>query len=272
MNRLAIFDCDGTLVDSGATIHAALAETFAPAWLGAPAAQNFAAGDRAQPDRSHGGARAGCFGQRCPRSPRIISSRSRGCAARAGWRSRCSTACSTCSTRSRPTGGCSRSRPASRTAGSTIASRSRSPRPFRLAADGRPPSLKAAPFNGRASDRRRGRHAGNDDRRRRYQLRHGDGGGRGRDGDRRGWGYHDAAELIGAGAAAVADGRASSSLCSEPRRWMTTPMRANGCSPNRRCGSAGLAIFFVGRGDRLHRLVCARAAGRGSERSSRSWA
>jgi phosphoglycolate phosphatase len=28
MNKLAIFDCDGTLVDSGATIHAALAETF----------------------------------------------------------------------------------------------------------------------------------------------------------------------------------------------------------------------------------------------------
>ncbi len=29
MNRLAIFDCDGTLVDSGATIQAALCETFA---------------------------------------------------------------------------------------------------------------------------------------------------------------------------------------------------------------------------------------------------
>ena len=28
MNKLAIFDCDGTLVDSGATIHAALRETF----------------------------------------------------------------------------------------------------------------------------------------------------------------------------------------------------------------------------------------------------
>jgi len=28
MNRLAIFDCDGTLVDSGANIHAALADTF----------------------------------------------------------------------------------------------------------------------------------------------------------------------------------------------------------------------------------------------------
>ena len=28
MTKLAIFDCDGTLVDSGATIHRALAETF----------------------------------------------------------------------------------------------------------------------------------------------------------------------------------------------------------------------------------------------------
>jgi phosphoglycolate phosphatase len=28
VNRLAIFDCDGTLVDSGATVHAALLETF----------------------------------------------------------------------------------------------------------------------------------------------------------------------------------------------------------------------------------------------------
>lgn len=28
MNRLAIFDCDGTLVDSGANIHSALAQTF----------------------------------------------------------------------------------------------------------------------------------------------------------------------------------------------------------------------------------------------------
>src|SRR5204863_5670546 len=28
VSRLAIFDCDGTLVDSGATIHAALRETF----------------------------------------------------------------------------------------------------------------------------------------------------------------------------------------------------------------------------------------------------
>jgi phosphoglycolate phosphatase len=36
VNRLAIFDCDGTLVDSGATIHAALAETFAQHRLDLP--------------------------------------------------------------------------------------------------------------------------------------------------------------------------------------------------------------------------------------------
>jgi phosphoglycolate phosphatase len=37
MNRLAVFDCDGTLVDSGATIYAALSETFAQRGLGIPA-------------------------------------------------------------------------------------------------------------------------------------------------------------------------------------------------------------------------------------------
>lgn len=36
MNRLAIFDCDGTLVDSGATILAALRETFAQHGLQIP--------------------------------------------------------------------------------------------------------------------------------------------------------------------------------------------------------------------------------------------
>jgi phosphoglycolate phosphatase len=36
MNRLAIFDCDGTLVDSGATIYAAVAETFAEHGLAMP--------------------------------------------------------------------------------------------------------------------------------------------------------------------------------------------------------------------------------------------
>jgi phosphoglycolate phosphatase len=37
-NRLTIFDCDGTLVDSGATIHVALAETFAQHGLDLPPA------------------------------------------------------------------------------------------------------------------------------------------------------------------------------------------------------------------------------------------
>ena len=36
MNRLAIFDCDGTLVDSGATIYAALAAAFEQNGLGLP--------------------------------------------------------------------------------------------------------------------------------------------------------------------------------------------------------------------------------------------
>src|SRR4051794_127627 len=38
MNRLAIFDCDGTLVDSGATIHRALAAAFAGHGLELPPA------------------------------------------------------------------------------------------------------------------------------------------------------------------------------------------------------------------------------------------
>jgi phosphoglycolate phosphatase len=38
-NRLAIFDCDGTLVDSGATIHAALRDTFAQHGLDLPPAR-----------------------------------------------------------------------------------------------------------------------------------------------------------------------------------------------------------------------------------------
>jgi phosphoglycolate phosphatase len=36
VNRLAIFDCDGTLIDSGATIHAAVAETFAAHGMAVP--------------------------------------------------------------------------------------------------------------------------------------------------------------------------------------------------------------------------------------------
>jgi phosphoglycolate phosphatase len=39
MNRLAIFDCDGTLVDSGATIHAALAASFEQNGLEVPSVE-----------------------------------------------------------------------------------------------------------------------------------------------------------------------------------------------------------------------------------------
>jgi phosphoglycolate phosphatase len=37
VNRLAVFDCDGTLVDSGATIYAALSETFRQRGIEVPA-------------------------------------------------------------------------------------------------------------------------------------------------------------------------------------------------------------------------------------------
>ncbi len=40
MNKLAIFDCDGTLVDSGATIYRALAEAFAIQGAALPAARD----------------------------------------------------------------------------------------------------------------------------------------------------------------------------------------------------------------------------------------
>lgn len=39
MNKLALFDCDGTLVDSGATIHRALAESFGRQGIAVPAQQ-----------------------------------------------------------------------------------------------------------------------------------------------------------------------------------------------------------------------------------------
>jgi phosphoglycolate phosphatase len=39
MNRLAVFDCDGTLVDSGATIYTALRETFRQAGVEIPPAR-----------------------------------------------------------------------------------------------------------------------------------------------------------------------------------------------------------------------------------------
>ncbi|HZB68835.1 MAG TPA: HAD hydrolase-like protein, partial [Sphingomicrobium sp.] len=39
MNRLAIFDCDGTLVDSGATIFNAVAETFVEHGIAVPPAR-----------------------------------------------------------------------------------------------------------------------------------------------------------------------------------------------------------------------------------------
>ena len=59
MTKLAIFDCDGTLVDSGATIHAALPASVRGARAGMPAARGDQEGHRPEPDRGDGGAGAG---------------------------------------------------------------------------------------------------------------------------------------------------------------------------------------------------------------------
>ena len=53
MNRLAIFDCDGTLVDSQANICLAMEQCFTRAGFEAPAARADAAGGGIEPGRSH---------------------------------------------------------------------------------------------------------------------------------------------------------------------------------------------------------------------------
>ena len=146
-----------------------------------------AAGDRAQPDRSHGRAGAGRAGRAARRSsPRITSARSSSCAPPGRSRSRCSTACSSCSTRSRRDGWllAVATGKSDRGLKHCLEEHGIHARFVSLQTADRHPS-QAAPVDGRAGDRRRRRRAGNDDRRRRHQLRHGDGGGRRRDGDRR---------------------------------------------------------------------------------------
>ena len=56
MTKLAIFDCDGTLVDSGATIHrGARARRFDVHGLNVRRRRRMPPRHRAQPDRSDGG-------------------------------------------------------------------------------------------------------------------------------------------------------------------------------------------------------------------------
>ena len=122
VNRLAIFDCDGTLVDSGGNIHRRARRQLRPSTaLPVPPPEATPQGDRPQPGRSDGRAGARRRSRSARRAGRELqaatSSRSR---RRAGRGAACSTAFPNCSTRWRPTAGCSRSRPASRTAGSRI--------------------------------------------------------------------------------------------------------------------------------------------------------
>ena len=114
MSKLAIFDCDGTLVDSGGTIHRALRSTFDSHGLDCP--------PRVVTKKVIGLSLDEAFARWCPtatirrcRAPtRTPFSR---CAARAWSRSRCSTASSPRSTRSERRAGCLAWRPARATRG-----------------------------------------------------------------------------------------------------------------------------------------------------------
>ena len=119
VNRLAIFDCDGTLVDSGATIHRALSEAFTMHHgLECPPPERRAAGDRPEPGRSDGRA---CARRRpCGASPTVRNLQVmllRGAPGGPGRGAVVRRHCRSCSTRWRPTAGCLRSRPASRDRG-----------------------------------------------------------------------------------------------------------------------------------------------------------
>ena len=144
MNRLAIFDCDGTLVDSGATIHRALARRSRRTACDCPPPCGEPQGDRSEPGRSDGGAGAGAR-DHARAQPNLQGRVFRDARRRAGSRSHCSTASSNCSTRWKPTAGCSASRPASRDRGpAPLPRKPRHRSPVRVAADRRPPPVQAA--------------------------------------------------------------------------------------------------------------------------------
>ena len=151
MNRLAIFDCDGTLVDSGATHLRGSVGYVRRTWRSGASARGEPPGHRAQPRRGDGGAGAGrgappacraggelqtAFPARSRRGP------CRGTALRR--------ALPNCSMRWKPTDGCSLSQLASPTAACPLCLDCHGyARPLRLAPDGRPASVQAAPVDGR---------------------------------------------------------------------------------------------------------------------------
>ena len=131
--------------------------------------------------------------------------------------------------------------------------RARHPRPLRLAADRRPPPVEAASVDGAAGDRRGRRSAGNDvvvgDTS--FDMAMAAAAGAAPIGA--GWGYHEADELIEAGAVAVADGRSKFSPGSGARRWMTTTKARNRLLLYTRGSAERAGDLLHRRRNRLHR-------------------
>ena len=188
VNRLAIFDCDGTLVDSGATDPCARSRrAFAAAWSRAAAA-------RSHPRKVIGLSLTEAMAALLPDAePEQHVALGRGLQARilalrAGGRGRGAAVRRRARAARRARGGRLAARGRDRQVGPrphALPREPRHPRALRLAADRRPAPVEAAPVDGRAGDRRRRRRAGDDDRHRRHQLRHGDGGERRARRDRR---------------------------------------------------------------------------------------
>ena len=162
MNRLAIFDCDGTLVDSGATIHArACGELWAERARGAAARRR---------RKVIGLSLTEAMAALLPGYRRAALAPGRGLQARLLGASRCGAGRRAFVRR--------RARVARRLEARRLAARGcdrqvgpglkhcleqpRHPRALRVAADRRPASVQAAPVDGRAGDRRCRRGARND--------------------------------------------------------------------------------------------------------------
>ena len=206
------------------------------------------AGHRPQPHRSDGRAVAGARAGAASRARGGLQARFHGPALRrARSTSRCSTACSNCSTRSSMTGGCSRSRPASPTAGSRhcLEQHGIHARFVSLQTADRHPS-KPHPSMVEQAIADAGASPETTLRRRRHQLRHGDGRRMRARRDRRRLGLSRRRRSCSTPARSPSpSGRSMfSTLIQGACRWMTTS-RSGGCFYTLvRLG--GLAIFFFG--------------------------
>ncbi len=208
MNRLAIFDCDGTLVDSGATIYARACGEL-----------RGRTGSRCHRRRWRGGSSGSASPRPWPRCcrrlppsstsswPRITSTPSGSFAPRDGSRSPCSTAFWSCSTRWRRDGWLLAVATGKSDRGlKHCLEQPRHPRALRVAADRGPASVQAAPVDGASRrsptpvPRPKRRFVVGDTS---FDMAMAAAAGAAPIGAA--WGYHEAEELMEAGAVAVAE-------------------------------------------------------------------